>query len=342
MPKVQKIENKDLCTNFQFAKITEMGNITELQMMTNKNNNLQLRKIDRDNYVDLRTGELKEYKHTSNRSELTSSIRKSMKSLRGYINTNVTIPSNCKWVTFTYADNMTDIKQLYTDFKKFWKRFIYQCQKREIEVPEYISVIEPQGRGAWHIHAFFIYSIKCPFIPKNMDVVQHLELTDTFNLADIWGHGFVDIQDVKSVDNVGAYFTAYLTDIPLEELGDTLSSFRFANTEFEVTEKTFENAKGETLTKKFVKGARLLLYPSGTNLFRRSKGIKEPTIYTTTVDKAQKKVAQLSETFSTNFEIVNDDGKIINTISKKYYKRSITQYDKKNNIIKSVKPEVTQ
>lgn len=341
MPKVNKIENKDLCTNFRFAKITEMGNITEVQMMTNKNNNLHLRKIDKDNYVDLRTGEVKEYKHTSNRSELTSSIRKSMKSLRGYINTNVTIPSNCKWVTLTYAENMTDTKQLYTDFDKFWKRFKYQCQKRKIEAPEYISVIEPQGRGAWHIHAFFIYNTKAPFIPSSMNVVASKSLNDTFNLETIWGHGTVDIQNIKNIDNIGAYFTAYLTDIPLDEF-EKINSVNFFNTSFPVEEKTFENAKGEQATKKFVKGARLILYPSGTNLFRRSKGIKEPTSYTTTVDEAKKKVTALTETFSSNFEIMNDDGKIINTISKKYYKRSITQVCNKSNILKLVKPEVTQ
>lgn len=324
MAKVVLLED-DSDVSYKWAKLTEMGNITELQMMTHKNNGCVIRKIDKDMYCDVRTGEVKEYNHYDDRSDSVNNIRQTMNKLRGYINTNVVVPKNCKWVTFTYAENMTDAKRLYLDFKSFWKRFKYQSHKRGFAIPEYISVVEPQSRGAWHIHAFFIYQEKCPFIPKNIDVIKRLCLDDNFNLSACWGHGFVDIQNVKNVDNIGAYFTAYLTDIPLDEM--VLEPFK----SYEVLEKTFEDAEGLTKTKKFVKGARLSMYPSGMNLFRCSKGIKKPVVTVTTVDKAKEKVSDATETFSRIFNIVDCDGKSINTISKKYYNGIVTQ---KNKVVK--------
>lgn len=301
---------------FKYCSYTEMGNILEVQKMTNKNIGTVLRKINKDIYVDLRTGEAKEYKHITKRSDDTSSIRKSMNRLRGYINTNVINPKNCKWVTFTYSENMQDVKQLYLDYNKFFKRLTYQLQKRGLEVPQYISVIEPQGRGAWHIHAFFIFKAPAPYIPKNLDVVVYQKLQDTFNLADTWKHGFVDIQNVKNCDNIGAYFTAYLTDIPLDDV--EILPFQ----KYEVVEKTYNDNEDKQVTKKFVKGERLKLYPPGMNLYRCSKGIIKPEKVLCTAYDIDKKVSGAIETFSSTFSVIddNDNDRIINTISKKQYK----------------------
>lgn len=40
-----------------------------------------------------------------------------------------------------------------------------------------------------------------------------------------------------------------------------------------IEEKEVTDDAGEKVSKKFVKGGRLCLYPSGTNLYRYSKGI---------------------------------------------------------------------
>ena len=45
---------------------------------------------------------------------------------------------------------MTDPKKLYTDNEKFMKRVRYFF-KDETTI-DYINVVEPQGRGAWHCH----------------------------------------------------------------------------------------------------------------------------------------------------------------------------------------------
>jgi len=256
----------------------------------------------------LRTGELLKYEHIENRAESTDSIRRTLSHIRALINTNVAVPENCRWVTLTYSENMTDTKRLYKDYERFWKRFCYWCKTNGHEKPEYITVQEPQGRGAWHIHAFFIWPGKAPFIP-NDDVMQKL-----------WGQGFTKTKALDNCDNIGAYFSAYLGDMPLDEVhqlpaADQIRALGAGGIE----EKEFANEQGHTKKKKFVKGGRLFLYPPKMNIVRKTKGIKLPVVEKMTYSEAKEKVRSAKQTFSRAYEIVADDGSVINTICKTYY-----------------------
>ena len=225
------------------------------------------------------TGEICEYKQSANRSENTDSLRKTFRKIRDLVNANCTTPENIHWVTLTYADNMTDTKQLYSDFDKFLKRFKYWCKRRELTAPEYIAVIEPQARGAWHIHLILIWNDKRPYIANNSE------------FAPIWGHGFTKIQGCPNADNLGAYLSAYLGDIPLSEFGGDTST------------ATIKNVGG----KKFVKGGRLRLYPCGMNIVRHSRGIKKPVSEVVAPDDVQKeKVNSGKLTFSRSL-LLSDD-----------------------------------
>jgi hypothetical protein len=66
----------------------------------------------------------------------------------------------------------------------------------------------------------------------------------------LWGHGGVNIKRLDSSDNIGAYLSAYLSNLPTD-------------------------SKTET-EKSYIKGARLHLYPPGMNFYRCSRGIKKP------------------------------------------------------------------
>jgi len=56
-----------------------------------------------------------------------------------------------------------------------------------------LAVIQFQERGAVHYHMLS----DLPYIPKN-------------EFFKIWGKGFVKINDIKNVDNVGAYIIGYM------------------------------------------------------------------------------------------------------------------------------------
>lgn len=234
---------------YRYCKVVKAGNITETIEMTHKPE-LHCIKINADQYMCVDDGTIGEYQHSTNRAEQQESIRKTIARLRRLINANCLECSKLHWVTLTYAENMTDPEQLHKDYVKFWHKFQRWCQNPKrggVPVPEYIAVAEPQARGAWHMHVIFIWSIAAPFIDNNTV------------LAPMWGHGFTKIKGVADCDNIGAYFSAYLADIPVEEGGDKVAG-----------------AVKEVGGKKYIKGGRLHMYPAGMQLYRHSKGVVYP------------------------------------------------------------------
>ena len=248
---------------FAMSKVVEMGPVTEIVTFERKPKGPQCYKVSADTYCNMRTGEILEYKHGESRADNMDSVRRTLERIRALINCNVTIPENCRWVTLTYKENMTDRERLYRDYGKFWKSFCRWCNREGYEKPEYITIAEPQGRGAWHIHAFFIWSGSAPFIPNN-SVMER-----------IWPHGFTKVKAIRETwDNPGAYFSAYLADLPLDEADKLPDGVRGR---LAVKEVDIER-EGEEKRKKFIKGGRLCMYPPGFNIVRHSRGIKEPTI----------------------------------------------------------------
>jgi hypothetical protein len=286
------------------TKVLTMGHITEVLTMKKPSLAPPIRKLSKDLYEYIPTGEVRDFEHHDTRADDAQSVRRTLAHIRALINTNVTDAENCRWVTLTYAENMTDTVRLYEDFRRFWQRFCYWCKKEGYQRPDYITVQEPQGRGAWHVHAFFIWPTKAPYIPNNAV------------MAVLWGHGFTSTKALDDVDNIGAYFSAYLADMPLEEYQALPDSQRVS---LDLTVKEFTNADDLTKSKKFVKGGRLGLYPAGMNIVRKTKGIKLPEVERMTYAEAQKKVSSAKLTFSRSFEIVTDDGDVCNTMTKSYY-----------------------
>ena len=310
MATVRQLEESPKMDEYAVTKVTTMGHVVEVQTRQKNSSGTPCKKLDKDHYLDTRTGEVLEYQHIENRSESTRSIRNTLARIRALVNTNVTKPDNVRWCTFTYAENMTDTRKLYEDYFKFWKRFCYWCKKNGIEKPEYITVQEPQGRGAWHIHAFFIWDSKAPYIDNNTV------------MAKLWGHGFTSTKALHDCDNIGAYFSAYLGDMPLEDVAKLpADEQKKACTATSVLEKEFTDEQGRPKKKKFVKGGRLYLYRPGMNIIRTTKGIKPPEVEIMTLAEAKEKVSSAKLTYSCAYEIVGDDGEVLNRISKSYYNR---------------------
>ena len=301
--KKSNIEKSDFRPNKnRNCKVTQCGFVTEIMEMTNTNFEPTMRKINAEQGVILSTGEVVDFNKSSNRSENAKGIRKSMKNLRDLLNANITEVKNCRWVTLTYAENMQDYKRLYSDIDKYHKRWKYWHSKNNISIPEYIMAVEPQARGAWHCHIVYIYPDKAPFIPND-------------TLSELWGHGFVTVKKLDDVDNVGAYLTAYLCDVPVDEL-EELKEY---SDNFEIKECEFIDEHGKNQKKKFAKGARISLYPSGMNFFRSSRGVKRPVVEWTTLEKANKKVSSDQLTFEKYIRLFNQDTGYENDISYKYY-----------------------
>lgn len=300
--KIKSLEEHFRPNNHDEVKVKSMGNIVELVHYERVNSQIFIKKISDDEYIDLRTGEIKKCNRIENRACNLNSVRQSLSRLRDLLNTNITDTSKCRWVTLTYAENMTDSKQLMKDFEKFNKRMKYKLSK-EGHRYEYIVCMEPQGRGAWHAHLVMIFQDKAPYIDNN-------------DMAKIWGHGFTTTKKLEDVDNVGAYLTAYLGDM---DISDYKKLSQEEKDQMQIREIKEVEIKGSGETKAIIKGGRLHMYPPKFNLYRASKGIKKPIVtYESELD-AQKKVSAGTLTFEKTIEISDNDSQFSNKINYRHY-----------------------
>lgn len=122
------------------------------------------------------------------------------------IRCNATNPSNCKWITLIYREEMTDCKRVFKDNKAFLRKLRNYLKKQKLPESKtdfkFFAVAEPQGENhgnAWHIHLLLIFSSKAPFI-INRDI------------SDLWGYGLTDTHKVYDADTLALYFRAYLSD----------------------------------------------------------------------------------------------------------------------------------
>lgn len=125
------------------------------------------------------------------------SLSRAKKNLRRLINANVGQYGKeftAKFLTLTFGENITDIDRANYEFTKFIKRLNYHCFGTKKANLKYTCVIEFQKRGAIHYHVI-IYNM--PYVKAN-------------DIANVWGNGFIKINKIDDVDNVGAYVSEYL------------------------------------------------------------------------------------------------------------------------------------
>lgn len=298
----EKIENP-VINPLDWVTVTDMGHLKEVQYLQRRNNEATIIKLDKDHYSVVKTGETKTFQHSENRKDSLNSLRQTFKKLRYLINANFKGNNNELHCVLTYSENMTDVKRLYSDVKNFVLRLKYYF--KDSTSVDYINVVEPQGRGAWHCHLLLRFNdVDSIFIPNA-------------ELQKMWGQGFVTIKSLRNVDNIGAYLSAYLSDIELDENSALTGT---------VIEKLVNNSDGTVTSKKVIKGARLHLYPTGMRLYRKSKGIIEPTRNVMLYSSFKKKVGESANPHYRSGIHLSDDGYENNIIYEQYnLKRSKNQ-----------------
>ena len=283
-------DDKVFITPDSLVTVTKMNHIIEVQHLERMNRKAHIKKLDKDRFVDLKTGEIREFEHSQNRQQNYNSLRQTFKKIRYLINNNFQGHANELHVTLTYKENMMDTKQLYGDFKRFMTRLKRKYQSQT--TIDYMTVVEPQERGAWHCHLLVRFNdVDKIYIPSQ-------------TMADLWGMGFVKIKALKDIDNIGAYLSAYLADVELSEehVGTLINEKR------EIVTKQVDGQE-----KKFIKGGRLHMYPPGMNLYRKSKGIVEPERENMRYKDVKKIVGSANPHYQRAYHIENKDFQ--NTIS---------------------------
>lgn len=144
-----------------------------------------------------KTGRKIDYKSENYEEHRKQVLQRAKRDLRRLINANhgqYGDQFTSKFLTLTFGDLITDVKEANYEFQKFIKRLNYLAFNTKKANLKYNAVIEFQKRGAIHYH-LIIY---------NMPWTKHKVIEET------WGNGWVFINKIDEVDNVGAYVSEYL------------------------------------------------------------------------------------------------------------------------------------
>lgn len=287
--------------------LKEMGNIYEINYSSRNNIVPNIQLIDKDHYLNIKSGEIIECNHIANRSESKFQVGQSLKRLRDIINSNIIDTNQWKWVTLTYKDNMRDTNQLYRDFKCFIKKMRYRYNKYNLS---YIIACEPQARGAWHIHLLLGFNDIAPFVPNE-------------TIETIWGNGFTKTTKLDHIDNIGAYLTAYLGDM---ELTDTNIKEMIENglhlSKNDIKQVTEIDGIKLKQPKSFIKGGRLYMYPPKFNLYRCSRDIKRPIVSKVPYYVATKKIGSTKPIYKSCISVTDTNNNFSNIYYYEYYNKN--------------------
>lgn len=283
--KIQGVEPKKIAKEKYVKAIVQGKKYIDI-MDKDRHIGATVKKLNKEQYLVISTGEIKEYKPKDTTEKAKEDLKKTFNKLRQLIRTNFTNNStNQLFLTLTYKENMTDEKQLYNDFDAFYKRLKRKLKEHKLE---YITVAEPQGRGAWHFHIML----------KSTNQVNLY--IDNKILEQVWGHGYTDAQRLKS-DDVGSYYVSYFTDL-LEE-----------------------DKKGN---KKHIKGSRLAMYPKGFKFYRTSRGIEKPKEVKIKYGELEKQGYTNTYTTAFKIIDEMQENKVLNIIQKETWKKTNTEIKK--------------
>lgn len=131
---------------------------------------------------------------TEERSRLyrNAVLSRAKKKVRRLINANIGKWGEWpKFLTLTFAEHITCVREANYEFKKFRQRLEYELKIKL----KYVAVVEFQQSGRIHYHV----------------VIFNMPYIDANRLASIWQNGYIKINAIDHVDNVGAYVTKYMT-----------------------------------------------------------------------------------------------------------------------------------
>jgi hypothetical protein len=151
--------------------------------------------------IDEDTGEILNREVYDKDEARRNNARRAKNELRRLIVSNFEATHD-KFITLTFRDgavgDVTNVKECNVAFDKFMKRLRRYITKHKPQYKNfnYVKVIEFQdsnGRGAVHFHML----AQLPFLRFE-------------TIAEIWGNGFIGINRIEHVDNLGAYVTKYM------------------------------------------------------------------------------------------------------------------------------------
>lgn len=213
-----------------------------------------IRKISKNEYIKGNTnargefisdGIVYEFTEKENHMRNRRSLRQIFRTLRQLIAANFKGGDSELFVTLTYAEQHNDKEQIYRDIDLFWRRLRYNYPDLK-----YIAIVEPHASGMFHVHMLLADTTGQPLYIHDAE------------MRILWGHGITTTERLEDIDNMGAYFVAYFTNMELTP--DEIKSYE--------AEDDIEYKNG----KAYIKGKRLDYYPEHMRIYRHSKNCVKP------------------------------------------------------------------
>lgn len=177
------------------CRVTKYGNHMEVTALERKPSAFHTRRISNREYVNVETGEIREYKTPVNHQPSSDSLRKTFKRLELLIKGNFIGGKSEVFLSLGYDGEKATTEQLQHDLKLFWRKV-----RRKFPTIEYISVCEYTQSGLLHVHIFV----------KNSDG-KRLSFDRNW-LIEVWGHESVYVQRIstrKDVERLSAYVNPF-------------------------------------------------------------------------------------------------------------------------------------
>lgn len=235
------------------------------------------------------------------RTDNLSALKKSFKRNRDLINCNFSGEHNELFLTLTYANRERgkNVKSVNADYDRFIKR-LKRATKTFTDNLVWFAALEPQRDGTWHLHCLLKWKDrKCIFIANQ-------------KLATMWGRGYTKTTAITNITNIGAYLTAYLTNIVVNPSSE--------NDTKKTTKWTFRH---EHMVEK---GGRLGFYGAFIHVGRHSHNCKKPQTRYMNIDAFNQMLALEGWTCTgaKSYDLIISRNKQNNfhlAIKQKYYRR---------------------
>lgn len=144
---ITKCNESNIIDGDDLVYVTNLGDYIKVTHMVRPPVTSYIKKLNKYEYVDTRTGEVKKY----NQNNITSlkDVKRKINRYENIVMSNFSGGMNEIFIVLTHRDNVTDIQVA----KDNYNRFIKILNKNYNDL-EYIGQFEQTSKGCWHINLF--------------------------------------------------------------------------------------------------------------------------------------------------------------------------------------------
>ncbi len=144
---IQKCNECNIIDGNDLVYVTNLGEYVKITHMVRPPVESCIKKLNKYEYIDIRTGEIKKY----NQSNITSlkDVKRKIRRYEDIVMNNFSGGMNEIFIVLTHRDNVTDIQVAKNNYNKFIKTL-----NKNYKDLEYIGQFEQTSKWCWHINLF--------------------------------------------------------------------------------------------------------------------------------------------------------------------------------------------